>query len=252
MITNPLGGYGFLPGSSYLSFAIVAQPGYAIERAVFQTPRPLDAGLHEVVEYLAAKGRPAQALCGMEFRQYLPRQWPRKSFDEFNAQHVRRLTEAGMLVEGKVPVARTNVVLNSGQSQAEGGLHAFSYTVPITRPTKHPDFVLAAIPEVRFRANVEEVIAEGEASPQALRLKIDYILNTASQRMASLGLSWDNATGIQLYSEADLKPIFKDVLLDTLKAGGWRGIQWHHALPPIGPSIIELDARSVRADITLD
>lgn len=252
MVINPLGGYAFLPGSSYLSFASIAQPGHAIERAAFRTPRPLDAGFREAMEYLAAKGRPAQALCGMEFRQYLPEQWPRKSFDEFNAGHVRRLAGAGLLVDGKVPVARTNVVLNTGQSPDEGGLHAFSYTVPADTPPEQPDFVLAAIPEVRFRANVEEVIAEGETSPEALRLKIDYILDTATQRMASLGLDWNHATGIQLYSEADLKPIFKDVLLNTLKAGGWRGIQWHHALPPIGPSIIELDARSVRADITLD
>lgn len=252
MIVNPLGGYRFLPGSSYLSFASVAQPNYAIERAVFRTPRPLDSGFEEVKEHLISLGRPVQALCGMEFRQYSPEQWPRESFIDFNKHHVERLAKADMLVDGKVPVARTNVVLNSGQAKSEGGLHAFSYTVPRTQPAARLDFVLAAIPEVRFLPGIEEVIAEGETSPDALHRKISYILETATARLAQLGLSWDDATGIQLYSEADLKPIFKNVLLGTMKLGGWRGVQWHHALPPIGPSIIELDARSVRADIVLD
>ncbi|TAL76415.1 MAG: hypothetical protein EPN76_11630 [Burkholderiaceae bacterium] len=252
MITNPRGGYSFLPGSTYLSFAAVAQPGYALERAIFRTPRPLDSGFEAVQKHLASLGRPAQALCGLEFRQYSSLQWPRPRFDEFNMRHAHRLENADMLVGGKVPVARTNVVLNTGQPEEEGGLHAFTYTVPAARPAARPDFLLAAIPEVRFLPGVEEVIAKGETSPEALHRKIRYILDTATARLAEMGVSWDDATGIQLYSEADLKPIFKDVLLAALKAGGWRGVQWHHALPPVGPSIIELDARSVRADITLE
>lgn len=40
MIINFLGGYSFLPGSTYLSFAAVAQPGYALERAIFRVPLP--------------------------------------------------------------------------------------------------------------------------------------------------------------------------------------------------------------------
>lgn len=253
MIINSLGGYRFVPGGTYLSSASVAQPGHAIERAVFRTPRPLDAGFNEIRRYLASIGRPPQALCGMEFHQYSSEQWPRQRFNELNSLYIQRLAEANLLIEGKTPIARTNVVLNTGRAQDQGGLHAFSYTVPAAQPATRPDFVLAGIAEVRIvDGGNKEVIAEGETSPEALLRKISYILETATDRLSQLGLSWNDATGIQLYSEADLKPIFKDVLLRTMQSGGWRGVQWHHALPPIGPSIIELDARSVRADIVVD
>lgn len=252
MIDNPRGGYRFLEGPPFLSFAAVAQPGFAIERAVFLDPQPdLDAGFARIQAYLQDRNRPVQAVCGLEFRQFLPEQAPRAVFDEFNRRHIERLARADMLVEGKVPVTRTNVVMDAGRPAARGGLHAFSYTVPVADRRGGPGFVLAAVPEVRFVDGKELVIAEGGTSEAALREKIDFILDTATARLAQIGASWDDATGVQLYSVADLKPYFAQ-MLKRMRAGGWRGVQWHHALPPVGPSIMEVDVRAVRAEFMID
>lgn len=247
MIDNPLGGYRFLPGFKFLSFAAVANKGFAMERAVFRKPRSIETSLQEIQEYLQSIGRPLNALAGFEFRQYASQQWTHEAFGKFNEAHIKRLEDAGLLVDGQVPISRTNVVLNSGQDASEGGLHAFTYTVPSDKPNK--DFVLAAVPELDVQAG--QVIEEGKTDPAALRKKVDYIMDITTQRLIDMGLSWDDATGIQLYAEADLKSFFKEAMLDRAGLGGWRGIQWHHALPPIGPCIMELDARSVRADITI-
>lgn len=251
MISNQQGNYDFLPGSTYLSFGCVAQPGFAIERAVFRTNRPVENCLQEVAGHLRSRGRSLKALCAMEFRQFAPHQWTHEEFAVFNSGHVGRLTQAGLTVDGKVPIARTNVIVNNGQPASDGGLHAFSYTVPQERPVTGRSFVLAAIPEVRFLPDRMVVIAEGDRSPAALEAKLRFILEKASERVLALGGSWGDVTGTQLYCEDDIHPFFRSVLLHAMKGGGWRGVQWHQALPPIGPAIMELDVRSVTADIYL-
>lgn len=252
MISNPKGNYDFIPGSPYLSFGVVAQPGFAIERAVFRRTRAAETGLEDIARHLRARGRTLDALCAMEFRQYAPRQWTVDEFGAFNAAHVGRLSQAGLGVEEKVPVARTNVIINNGQPTGDGGLHAFSYTVPQERPATARSFVLAAIPEVRFLPHGMEVVAEGDTSPAALESKLRFIVDKASERLALLGGRWGDVTGSQLYCEVDIHPFFRSLLLQAMQAGGWRGVQWHQALPPIGPAIMELDVRSVAADVYVD
>lgn len=248
MKTNERGGFAFLPGTSFLSFAAVAQPRFAIERAVFRRPRPLEAALEAIARHLEEAGRPLQALCGLEFRQFAPRQWSGEEFAGFNADYVRRLAASDLLVDGSVPIARTNVVVNVERSPQEGGVHAFSYTVPAQPETAARGFVFSAAPEVRFTAAGYDVIASGETSPAALERKMGYIMGAVNARLAELGLEWDDVTGTQLYCEQDLHPLLTRLILPGMGAGAWRGLHWIHALPPVGPAIFELDLRSVRAD----
>lgn len=253
MKTNERGNYRFLPGSSFLSFAAVAQPGYAIERAVFRTPQPFESFLDVIERHLAERGRPLHALCGLEFRQFTPRQSTIEEFVGFNAGYVKRVAEAGLLVDGLVPIARTNVVVNLPDSPASGGLLAFSYTV--LRQSRDPQtgyFIFAAAPEVRFLPGRFEIIEPGGVSPEAIRRKTEFIVSSVDERMADLGLRWADVTGAHLYCEADLHPLLCSLILPRMKAAAWRGVQWIHALPPAMPAIIELDLRSVCADLIID
>lgn len=251
MLANSQGRFDFLPGTDFLSFAAIAKPGFAIERVVLRNPHPAETAFARVERHMAHIGRPMAALCGLEYRQYLARQLTGEEFGTFNSNHVKNLTAANLMVDGHVPVARTNVVLNTGEEKAGGYLSAFSYTVPSERAGPG-NFVFAAIPEVRFTSAGFEVIAAGETSPEALESKLDFILDAASRRLAEIGASWADVTGSQLYCEANLHPFLKSKMLAAMGEGGWRGIQWHHSLPPVGPAIIELDFRSVRADLILD
>jgi hypothetical protein len=68
LILHGKGGYWFLPGLPFLSFAVRAADGYEIVRATFQRLRPLSAGLADIKRLLHASGRPLDALCGLELR----------------------------------------------------------------------------------------------------------------------------------------------------------------------------------------
>ncbi len=252
MTTNERGNYAFLPGTSFLSFAAVAQPGFAIERAVFRTPRPIENALDAAAKHLQERGRPLNALCGFEFRQFAPRQYTAEEFASFNAAHVKRMGDADLLVEGMVPMVRTNVVVNVADSPRWGGLHAFSYTVPLRSESSVRYFVFAAAPEVRFRPEGYEVVATGEVSREGLERKTDFILDVVDERLSDLGLKWDDVTGAQLYCEEDLHPLLCSLVRPRMRGAAWRGIHWIHSLPPVGPAIIELDLRSVCGDVVVD
>ncbi len=93
VVDFPDGGYRYLKGVFQYSGGVAAQPGFAIERMVFQAPPPLAAG-----------------------------------FEAFNRHYAGMLESWGLVREGRNPVARTNVcpLVNVPEGPA---LHAFSYTV---------------------------------------------------------------------------------------------------------------------------
>lgn len=249
MIENLKGGYDFIPGTDYLSFGAVAKQGFAIERAVLRNPQPVENALAIVEAHLASIGRPLAALCGFEFRQYLTRQPAYEEFAAFNAKYIQDIRAANLLVGDRVPVARTNVIMNTGVDRKGGFLFAFSYTVPDPSPAKN--FVMAAIPEVRFKSTGPEIVEAGQTSPEATQRKIEFILDASTKNLAQMGVTWDDVTGTQLYCEIDVYPWAQSLILPTMKTAGWRGIQWHRSVPPASPAIIEFDFRSVRADLML-
>ena len=249
MRINHQGNYRFVPGISFLSFATFASPGYKIRRAVFRNGPPAAAALEVIEEHLSKQGRPLAALCGMEFRQYSSRQLTRDEFGVFNKAYVERLAAKGLLIDGDVPITRTNVVIDNGHHG--DALHAFSYTVPADSADSAEtpqDFVFAAIPEVRFTAQGETVVAEGETSPEAWLNKVGYILDVADARLDGAGLDWTSVTDIHLYSTSDLHAIVTGPMRSRVGPASWNGMQWTHALPPIGPSQVELDFRRVSAE----
>ncbi|WP_373376110.1 hypothetical protein [Cupriavidus nantongensis] len=249
MRINHQGNYSFVPGISFLSFATFASPGYRIRRAVFRDGPPAAAALEVIEAHLHEQGRPLAALCGMEFRQYSSRQLTRDEFGVFNQAYIDRLAAKGLLIDGAVPIARTNVVVDNGNHG--DALHAFSYTVPAepADSAESPqDFIFSAIPEVRFTPQGETVVAEGETSPAAWLNKVTYILDVADARLNDAGLDWSSVTDIHLYSTSDLHAVITGPMRSRTEPASWNGMQWTHALPPIGPSQVELDFRRVSAE----
>ena len=68
VLEHPRGDYRFLTGIAPYSSSVIAQPGFVLCRAQFASPQPLPQGFDHVAAYLAAQGRPRQALCAMELR----------------------------------------------------------------------------------------------------------------------------------------------------------------------------------------
>jgi len=251
LMPNPQGGYQFLPGVPYVSSAARAADGFEVVRASFRRPRRLfPEGLADVESHLRSLGRPVQALCGLELR--FGRQATLEEFDAFNKVYIDRMSKAGLLIDDRAPIARTNVAVPG--SPAEHQIHAFSYTVPVSRPELQPPptFVVAATPEVLPPGGPPGVAAPYDTSPEGLRQKTAVILETLGSRLAALGARWSDVTGVQLYTVHNLHELLSTMVRPALGEAGGRGIEWHFAQPPVVGLEIELDARSTRMELTVD
>src|SRR5262249_21997444 len=76
------GGYRFMPHAFQYSGGVIAEPGFAIERARFRRPVPLAQGFDAVEAHLSKLGRPPTAFCACELRS--PRQFTEQGFIDFN------------------------------------------------------------------------------------------------------------------------------------------------------------------------
>ena len=163
------------------------------------------------------------------------------------------LRKADLLVAGQPPITRTNVVLPG--TERSHRIHAFTYTVPVLRASgRAPSFMLAGIPDVRNLGRGAErvVVAEGDFSTEGLRQKTVFILDTIDSLLETMGVSWRDVTGVQLYTVRDMYPLLAGVLLPRIGDAARLGIQWHLAQLPVIGGEVEISVRSIRMELTLD
>jgi hypothetical protein len=248
LVANERGGYLFVPGTPFFSLGAVAASGFEVVRATFRRPPAFPDGLDAVERHLRAVGRPMQAVCGFELRN--GRQATMPEFMTFNDSYIDRLRRAGMLVNGQMPLVRSNLVITG--TDASHRIHAFSYTVPASSPSSLLTFVVAGIPDVRLLDPNPEIVARDDVSVKGLRQKTIFILETIEGLLTSMGAGWSDVTGTQLYTVRDLHPLIESVMLPRIGAAASQGIHWHFVLLPAVGGDVEIDVRSVRAELTID
>lgn len=233
------GGYRYLPSLRFASGAVASLPGMAIERAVLSAPLPLADGFARLRRHLEAAGRPPSALCGMELRS--PAQISMDAFRAFNDEYLAQLGGMGLLAGGAPPLTRTNVAPFANGPRTPSVL-AFSYTVPEERSA--PCFVVSGVAEVATgRRYPEDIVRPGETSADALTEKARSIVEDIRSIIAPLGVTWDHATAVHLYSQHALA---YELVRDVLPAHGVvpvHGIVWHDAAPPVDGLALEIDVR---------
>ena len=121
-------------------------------------------------------------------------------------------------------------------------IYAFSYTVPA--PDAPSTFVVSGAPEAA-------TVRPGETSLEALGEKTRDIMATLSDRLRSLGVGWEQATAVGLYTVHDLFPILRSDVLETIGLASLHGTQWFYGRPPVETSAIELDVRGIRSELRL-
>ena len=248
LVANERGGYSFIPGTPFFSFAAVATPGFEMVRAVFRRPPLFPEGLSDVERHLRAAKRPIHALCGFEFRN--GRQATMKEFMAFNNTYIERLRTSDVLVKGQMPLTRSNLVPQG--TDASHRIHAFTYTVPAPAAGRRPSFITAGIPEVRFSAATPEIVAPDDSSLAGLREKTVFVLESIERLLADIGAGWSDVTGIQLYTVKDLHPLLESVVLPKIGDAAYRGIQWHYVLLPVVGGDVEIYVRSVRTELMIE
>jgi len=234
------GNYAFLRGVFPYSQGVIAQSGFAIERARFAQPVPVQEGFRRIADFLALRGRPRSALCAAELRS--PSPFSLAGFTAFNRGYVAVLEQWGIFRAGLNPVARSNVA-PAVEPPAEPSFQAFCYTVPAAESA--PTFVVAGSGEWpeggRFP---EDIVARGDLSPAGLRTKALWVLDMMQSRLAGLGATWRAASVTQVYSVHDIHALMPELVR---RAAG-SCLTWHYCRPPIAEIEFEMDLRGVSVE----
>lgn len=239
------GGYNYLPGGFQYSAAVIARPGWEIERARFPKLVPLAEGFQRIEAHLTSLGRPATALCAAELRS--PEPLEEEAFVAFNRSYVQPLERWGLARGAANPVARCNLCPDA-QKPPGPGFYAFSYTVPSKSAAR--SFITSGAAECPDRPNYREnIVRPGETSPDALRDKLRYALGDLESRFKAMGVWWADVLDMRLYTAHDLWHTMADEFGRRGALAG--GLNWHFVRPPVSGIEIEIDARAVRREIIL-
>jgi hypothetical protein len=245
LISFPDGGYKFIRGGFPYCQGVRALDGFAIERVRFARPLPVERGFATIEAHLASIGRPRTALCAAELRS--PKPFSMSGFGEFNKSYVEVLTRWQLFRDGVNPVARSNVAPEI-DPPAEPSFYAFCYTVP--SPNARPSFVIAGSGEWpgggRFP---EDIVAHGDVSPAGLLVKARWVLDAMQNRLADLGVGWQDTTASQVYTVHDIHAVLRDEIVP--RAGNGAGLTWHYCRPPIQELEFEMDVRGVAEERVL-
>lgn len=248
LIDNPKGNYQFLTGSAPYSSGVVAMPGYEIVHVTLPQPLPYRQGFDLIERHLATENRPRQALCAIELRS--PRPFTFDGFTEFNQGYQKILAEWDLLVDGRNPVARTNVA-PAVSPPVEPGLYAFSYTIP-GPVSGRPTFVAAGAGDVRDGTLAPEaIIRAGETSAEAMEEKAAYVMGVMQARLAGLKVTWAEVTTVDIYTAHPLHSFLATAILEQMGQTAIHGVHWFYSRPPIIGLEFEMDVRGIRQEIRL-
>lgn len=241
---NPRGGYRYLAGIPAYSEGVVAMPGHEIVHVTLRQPLAYREGFGLIDRHLAAANRPRQSLCAIQLRS--PRPQSLAGFETFNQSYHRLLVEWDLLVEGRTPIARTNVVPEVGTPE-EPSLYAFAYTVESNTLDVATSFVVAGAGETSGGSlSLDTVVRPGETSAEAMRDKAACVMHTMLARLSALGVTVADVTVANVYTVREVQPYLADVILAGLGEAAVHGIHWYYTRPPITGVEFEMDVRGVR------
>lgn len=220
------GGFRYIADpTSPFSSGVAALPGNALIRVQLRKPLPLEQGLDLVTQYLTDAGRQPAALAGLELRS--PSIMSRAEFNIFNQRYLSAVRSRSFFAGQTVPIARSNIV----PLYDPPGTHivrAFTYAAPRNARDAAGDaaFLLSGRPEQAGK----HVMAPGDVSPGGMRQKASFVIDQLRQAVATLGGSWADLTGMQIYMTQPVSSI-----VEVLREAGLSnlGPQFFVASPPV-------------------
>lgn len=242
----PERGYGYAPGVFQYSCGVAALPGFRLERARFRNPLPLAEGFARIKAHMTALGVPLTAFAACELRSPAP--FTEDGFAAFNRIYAGTLQEWGVFIGEENPVARSNVCPEVSPP-AEPGFHAFTYAVPDV--SAGTSFVIAGNCEAKEGGATyrESVVAYGDTTPAGLSAKCAHVMTEMERRMKTLGVWYDTATAVNLYTVFDPHPILAQEILG--RGAPALGLEWHFCRPPIEGLDWEMDCRGIPRELVL-
>lgn len=240
------GGYRFIKAVFQYSGGVVPMPGYRIVRVRFARLVPLAAGFAAIEAFLKREGHPLTSFCQCELRSPAP--FTEAGFRSFNEHYTETLKRWSVFDGVTNPVARSNVC-PVVDPPAEPSFYAFSYTEPDT--TGEPSFIVAGGAEApEGYANYRDhIVRLGDVSPEGMLEKSKFVLGEMERRMAALGFSWRDVSGVHVYTPQDLAPILKGEMAS--RGAARAGVNWQYCRPPVVDLEFEMDCRRVNRETIL-
>lgn len=248
LIDNINGGYRFASGIAPYSAGVVALPGFEIVHVTLQQSVPYRDGFVQIDRWLSGQNRPRMALCAVELR--LPTPVSFDGFAEFNAGYQQMLSDWDLMIDGRNPVARTNIAPALSPPD-EPSLYAFSYTD--SSDTDQPTFIVAGAGDLRDQAELspDAIVRRDETSPDAMREKAETVMAVMHERLSALQVTADALTAVHVYTVQPLHAFLSGTILEKLPAAARHGVCWHYSRPPIAGLEFEMDMRGVRRELRL-
>ncbi|MGE0224397.1 MAG: hypothetical protein AB7F35_02145 [Acetobacteraceae bacterium] len=236
-------GYRYIPGPFQYSAGVAALPGHVIERVRFANPVPLADGFRRIEQFLRDASLPLTAFCACELRSPAP--FTDAGFIAFNRDYVGTLERWGIFANDINPVARSNVCPEI-DPPASPSFHAFCYVRPAAGAPH--SFMIAGSGEAHEGSGPyrDKTVRHGETSPDAIAEKARFVLGVMERRMAALGGSWADTTGVQVYTVHDLHPFLAPEIV--ARGAARHGLTWHLCRPPVVGLEYEMDCRAIAAE----
>ena len=247
LIHNERGRYKFLPGIDPYSCGTIADGSHEIVHATFLDQPQWEEGFARADSYLQDAGLDRFALCGVELR--CPHPYPMDGFIEFNNGYCELLRSWGLHVEGKNPIARTNVA-PAHDPPSVTTMHGFSFVAPSS--TNHTTFLISGAGELH-RGDLDEaqIVRVGDISAEAMVEKASFVQGIMEQRMGDLGVSWTEVTTVDVYTIHLLDQTLSQVVLRGMGRASRHGFRWYCSRPPVVDIEFEMDIRGVRQEVYL-
>jgi hypothetical protein len=96
-----------------------------------------------------------------------------------------------------------------------------------------------------------QVIRRGETSAGAIREKARFVMALMSKRVEGLGVSWDEATNVNVYTAHSICDFLAEEIVSRMGTSAVHGVTWHYSLPPILSIEYEMDLRGTDREIVL-
>jgi hypothetical protein len=243
LLENEVGGVRVLPAGGVFCGGVLPVDGHEVVHALLNEWLPLAEAWARIDAYLDGIGRPPQALCGLELRT--PQQLTFEGFRMFNAPYIEQLRKRSLMIGNYSAVCRTNVV-PAANAPKTAMVHAFSYTAPA--PSRTPTFCISGAADLDARG---KVVAEGDTSPAGMRQRLQHCVSTISERLAQLGLGWEQTTHTDLSLAGESVKAIDAEVLNVLPAAALKGLRLYNARPPITGTEVELECRAASLELTL-
>ena len=148
------------------------------------------------------------------------------------------------------PVGRTNVdpVRDAPNEQ---GMFAFSYVRHATTD-REVSFVIAGGGEVRGGAITSDTIVRyGGVTEDAMTEKASFVLDVMESRLNGLGLAWEDARTVNVYTRHNIDGSVSDAIDTRLGIASIHGVHRYRAAPPVEGIEFEMDVKAPTWELAL-